>query len=807
MIPFNVHEAHYGISSQIKYLYRPSVWLRFPISAASMKHFHFLVYIAVVLLWAHPLQAQYKNLPVEGWREHLPMNKGLAVVDAGDKVYAATELGVIVLRKDDQSVELLGKSDGLSDLLVSCIGYHSATNTVIIGYKTGNIDLLRNNEIENLGDIKRSGIILGKKEINRIKFRGSEAYLCTSFGIVVLNMERREVQTTLFPTENNANVWDVDFHSDSIYAATDAGLRVANMNDPALSYSGTWTNFMGVGQGRPVNGLCWHEEALYFTRYVPYEFAKDTLYRVNGTALEVIRDQDNFRSIRSSRGFLLVSQNYNVLVKAPGSSEFASIYSYGDGISPSPSEAQVDAQDTDVVWIADLQKGLVRAFRIFGITLYTPEGPASKNVFRLRHADSKLWVATGSYDLAFSPLYFIDGIMKREGPDWTSYSFPYQSDWLRDMVSVAADPTNSDHVFVATWGKGVAEITNGQLTALYDTTNSGLNPINVASPEVRVSDLTTEANGKLWIANASSPTPVVLRKPDGSWKSYSFNSYANNRNTQDIITDSLGQVWVAIQDRGLVVMRTDENDDLDKYRVVTDQANAGALNSLKVFSMAVDRDGLVWVGTAKGVNVFYSPEAILEENSGNWDGQKIVVSQGGFDQYLLNSEEVTAIAVDGANRKWFGTRSAGVFLTSADGLEQLYQFNTENSPLLSNTINSISIDHTSGEVFFGTSQGICSFRSDAIRAGKTFGKVYAYPNPVEHDYHGLVSVTGLAEDAEVKITDVAGNVVFSGRANGGLLTWNGKLYSGERAATGVYLIFCTNDDGSQTQVSKMLFIH
>ncbi len=754
------------------------------------------------------LMAQQIGLPVDGWREHLPMNECLSVADAGDVVYCATELGIIVLRKDDNSVDLLGKSDGLSDLMPTAIAWHKPSATLVIGYRTGNIDLLKDRQIYNLGDIVRSNIILGNKAINKIRFKGSNAYLCTSFGVVELNIERREINSTFFPTENNADVFDIAFRNDSAYVATEIGVRAASLNNPAIVYFGSWSPLPLLASNGPTNSLAWFNNELYISRIRPFEFARDTLLKwVPGIGSTIVRTDNNFFNLRESRNQLLVCQNNSILFKAPADTGFSLIFTYNTNTLPNPADAVVDEQESDVIWIADNGQGLIRAFRIFGINVFLPEGPASKNVFRLKHNNSQLWVATGSYDLAFSPLYFIDGVMTRRGPDWDSYRFPQGNDWVRDMVSVAVDPTDPEHVFAPTWGRGLAEIRNGELVEIYDTTNSSLRGISTTSAEVRLSDAAYDKEGRLWIANASSTRPIAMRKPDGTWRSYSFNSSVNGRNTGDILVDSLNQIWMIVQDRGLVVMQVDENNDLAGFKLVTDQAGSGALNQLKVYSMAVDRDGLVWVGTGKGVNVFYSPESIFAEGNQNWDGQKIVVSQTDFNQYLLASEEVTAIAVDGANRKWFGTRNAGVFLVSPDGTEQIRNFNETNSPLLSNTITSISIDQKSGEVFFGTDQGICSYRSDANAGDDTFGKVYAFPNPVGPDYNGLVTVTGLVTDADVKITDVQGNVVFSGRANGGMLTWNGRLFSGERAATGVYLIFCSNDDGSQTKVAKLLFIN
>jgi hypothetical protein len=148
-----------------------------------------------------------------------------------------------------------------------------------------------------------------------------------------------------------------------------------------------------------------------------------------------------------------------------------------------------------------------------------------------------------------------------------------------------------------------------------------------------------------------------------------------------------------------------------------------------------------------------------------------------------------------------------LFLSSPDGTEELANFNFDNSPLLSNTVICMTMDYKTGELFIGTDQGICSFRTDATLSGNGFEKMYAFPNPVRPEYTGLITVTGLVNNADVKITDVEGNVVFTGTSNGGTITWNGRLYSGERAATGVYLIFAANEDGSQTNVTKLLFVN
>ena len=222
-----------------------------------------------------------------------------------------------------------------------------------------------------------------------------------------------------------------------------------------------------------------------------------------------------------------------------------------------------------------------------------------------------------------------------------------------------------------------------------------------------------------------------------------------------------------------------------------------------VRSIAKDKDGSIWIGTDQGVGVIYNPGNVF--TGGNFDAQKVILQQDGYNQYLLETEIVTAIAIDGANRKWFGTYSGGVFLMSPDGTHQIHNFNKDNSPLPSNTISAIAIDDATGEVFFGTDKGIISYRSDATEGAEFCNNYYVFPNPVRHEYHGPVAIRGLVVNADVKIADVSGNVVFHTKANGGEAIWNGNNFKGERAQTGVYIVYVTNEDGSQTCATKMLF--
>jgi hypothetical protein len=224
-----------------------------------------------------------------------------------------------------------------------------------------------------------------------------------------------------------------------------------------------------------------------------------------------------------------------------------------------------------------------------------------------------------------------------------------------------------------------------------------------------------------------------------------------------------------------------------------------------VASSSTDLDGEVWVGTDAGPAIFYSPDAAIDGSSIN--AQQILIEQDGNLQILLETENITSIAVDGGNRKWLGTSSSGVFLMSEDGTKEILHFTAENSPLLSNEILSIEVNQETGEVFFGTEQGLISYRGEATEGDQFFSNVLVYPNPVKEDYFGPVAIKGLAINTDVKITDIAGRVVYFTKSIGGQAIWDGNNFEGVRAKTGVYLVFATDDQGEFGKVAKILFIN
>ena len=347
----------------------------------------------------------------------------------------------------------------------------------------------------------------------------------------------------------------------------------------------------------------------------------------------------------------------------------------------------------------------------------------------------------------------------------------------------------------------------------FETSNGGLQTISNDTNEasygwLRVKDMIIDQNGLLWITNSLVEKGLAHMNVDGDWLSYNISSYnTKNSHLGDIIIDNQGKKWFIIAKGGGIIVYDDNgspediNDDND--RLLTSAPGQGNLPSNTVYSIALDNDGEVWVGTDNGIGVFYQTSEVFGLNG---DCQQILVETDGYVEPIITNESVTAIAIDGANRKWLGTKSSGVFVYSPDGRRKVKHFTEENSPILSNKINHISIDDNSGEVFISTEKGLISYKGEATAGGDKHGNVIVYPNPVKENYNGPIAIKNVVENSDIKITDIRGNLIKTTTAFGGQAIWDGKNKNGKRASTGVYLVFSTNSSGLETNVAKILFI-
>lgn len=770
------------------------------------------------------------QLAIGQWRDHLSYKKGISITQSADKIYCATESGIYSLVKYDYSIDRLSKISGLSDVEVNTLRYNDYNQTLLIAYKNANIDLIKNNTIYNISDIKRK-LITAIKTINNIHFRNELAYLACGFGMVVLDMDKKEIKDTYYIGANSGyiNIRDITSDASYIYAATDSGVYRALLSSPNLADYNSWNKLSGISNGIP-NGIYNSIAALNGKVYANYSgflmsdgisFNTDTIYAFDGTSWnkpipDSIYLHTPLRKMEVFNNELVISFFYSVdFFDADGTWTGKQISSYFTGYSFEPRQAIVDNANPKVIWIADYVNGITKNYDVWsGTNSFYPNGPNTSEVYAMSMSNEDLWVARGDRSPIWNGAYKTAEAYKFSGETWSSITnenIPAM-DSMRDVVSIAIDPANKEHVYLGTLGAGLVELNNGSLTKIWNETNSSLQSITgVSFHWVAIFGQTFDQNGNLWVTNSNVINPLSVRKSDGAWQSFNFSSLGlgTNPTLGQIIVNQYNQKWIVLP-RGVGILVFDENGTWgttgdDKMKKLFSGIGNGNLPSNGIECLAEDHDGEIWVGTDKGIAVLYCPDQLF--SSSGCEAQQIFIEQDGHTQILLETEVVTTIAVDGANRKWIGTQNSGAYLMSEDGTTQVQHFTADNSPLLSNNIRSIVINPKTGEVFFGTAEGINSYRNDATEGLADYTDVYVFPNPVQPGYEGPIAITGLIENVDVKITDISGSLVYQTKALGGQAIWYGKNFKGENARSGVYMVFCSNDDGSKTYIAKILLVN
>ncbi len=752
------------------------------------------IYLSIILLFsASSLLAQKPGI----WTPLFSYNSSSQLTDGDGKIYCRAQNAIYSYTPASGELVQYSKADRLSDVGISAMAYYRPLKMLIVGYSSGNIDLMSSDLTTNIPALKLNKS-LTDKAIESITIAGNHAYLSTDFGITVLNIETAEFEDTYFiaPKGEYIKVLQtvIDSTGNRIFAATLSGLMVAPLTGANLSDFNTWKKFQsddGQKIETPVQLLTINGNNIYVGSVTGTSPA--ATYLIRGNKMELFAKQPVApTSFSVSQGLLHIT-------------EWNDVYVYDkDNYLRDSKKTTVNifnaltTQDGKL-WLALENLGIND---VATGQSYIPNGPFHDRISEIVFDDkNNLYATFGMRKSNLNAGFALYNGSWFNRPIWTAH----------DACNIALDKKKPGNFFIGTGTAGIYYMEGlYQEKEHYNEFNSPLE-LDIDYGLCVIVDISLDKYNNLWVANAYSSMGLKVLDPDKKWHFFKFPHPYKKIVTGNIYINKLNQKWVI---DGMAIAQPiyafDENGTLDdtsddKFTFVGIKGGEEDAFATDINTIAEDRDGTIWIGTNNGIANFTDPSTVFTAENPQF--RRIKVTNDSIVDYLLEGVDVRSIAVDAGNRKWFGTLNDGVFLMSPNGTEIIKHFTAENSPLPSNSVNKIAVRPSDGQVYFCTDKATIAYQSDAYEGVTEMDKIKVVPNPVRENYRGDIYISGLADNTTVKITDLTGNLVYETYSNGGMATWPGLNLLGNRPQTGVYFIFVANADGSTTRVGKLMFIN
>jgi ligand-binding sensor domain-containing protein len=738
------------------------------------------------------------------WQGYFSYNDIRDVTQSTTTIFAASENALFSKNTSTNQLKTTNTIDGLSGQTISALYYSSTSNKTLVGYENGLMIVINeaDGSMLNIVDIINKQLPSNLKKINHFMEYKGIVYVSCDFGIVQFNLATMLFGDTYFIGNNGAeiSVTQTAVFNDYIYASTNDGIRKADIASK---------NLIDFNQWMPIAIGSWSSIETFDTELIAIN--------ASGYIHKYDSGSDSFTgSIQLSQASvdMRVSNDYLIITTASSVSVYNKQWALrqidSSQIPGSISTFTCATSIGDIVYIGTKENGLINT--TISITSAfensTPIGPSRNSVFALQATATSLWTVYGDYDEGYNPYsggIKSYGISKFNTSGWLN--IPYEKVLGAKSISrITVNPNNENEVYASSFFSGLLKIENDVPTFLYNQTNSGLESITFLGPsyiDVRINGAAFDKSGNLWLNNSLIQKGLKVFKTDGQWQSYSLDGILNksiDASMGRLIIDKNSTKWWCTNSEGLISY----NESINKFKKITFGPDKGNLPTADVRAIAVDNRNQLWIGTKKGLRILSNVSAFLTEDQMTTNA--IIILDNGLAQELMYEQFITDIVVDGANNKWIGTADSGVFLVSPNGQETKYHFTTNNSPLPSNTINDIDINSVTGEVFIATTKGLISFKGAATLANEDLNNVYVYPNPVRPEYEGTVKIAGLLDKANVKITDIEGNLVYETTSEGGTIEWDTTAFGKYKVASGVYLIFVAAQDGVETKVKKVMII-
>ena len=704
---------------------------------------------------AKPIDAQLQLGPIGTWRAHFS-NKSIQQVVKGDQIYVAAANQIIQIDANRQTT-YLNTTTGLHATGIHKIAWQPIENQLVIAYKNSRLDIIKGDQVTLIDDIQSSNLY-SDKTINDLIVYNNNAYLSCNFGIVVIDLLKKEIKSTIFPNNNrqNVKVFQTIVYQNKLFALTENGIW-----STVLVQNNSWIleNTMGVSG---IKNMFVFKNQLYFNnqqKIYPYQSNIASYQIFTGTIEAIAVDEE-----RILAG--IAYQNKGALIQFNNNQTNTVLVDSAVLIQPVGI-----LKDGNTIWVADFGKGLYEKNEQSKWTALG--GPLSSAYGNNAFSNHQLLMSYGANKIGISSL-------NEKG--WSNFT-QIQNLKINYVEAVSIDPIDQS------WWMGM-----GDQLIHYDPNKKIVEEILPNTSIGAIKSIQQKTDGQIVLLKEGFG---IVAKESGKWNSYPMQTGFANTNLKKILVAKNDLSWIiGPKQQGILLFEKQNNQAI--WRQLNTGKGSGNLPSMEVTAIAEDKDGSIWVGTDNGIAIFQC-NTINEA----CDAYLPIVQSNGFNGYLFQRETIHSISIDGANRKWIGTNN-GAWLISKDGAEVLQHFTTENSPLPDNTVLSIGIEPTDGDVFFFTKNEIISYKGEATERALTQSAIKIFPNPIAPNYNGPIVIKNLVNNALVKITDINGQLMMQTRALGGQAVWNGRDQYQRKVASGIYLIFARDDMGNEKAVGKIL---
>jgi ligand-binding sensor domain-containing protein len=738
----------------------------------------------------------------QSWGGYFSYNNVIGLTESDSKVIAGTENAMFSISLSTNEIETKNSIDGLKSEQITSIYHSKAYNLTLVGNINGLLIIINHNtnQIVNKVDIINNiPVTHSIKKINHFTEYEGKVFISTDYGISVFNLQTLEFGDTFFISEvgTETKVVQTAIFNGEIYALTKDPytIRTASLSNPNIINFNAWDTFSNSN---------W--TAIASTENNLITATANAVHRHNqtGGTTVVLTTNQSIIDLKAVNGHIVVTTPSSVYVL----DQNLSMITHFNPMFEEPTSFKTATYLNNTVYIATQTNGVL-ALNSNNTSTYQnfiPAGPQRNKIYSLTASSDNLWCVFGDNTFEYNP-FFPDlgryGISKYTPEGWID--IPYNEVLgATNLATVAVKPNNANEVYIGSTNSGILKVVDNVPTMLYNHTNTGQNglqslilPEDLSYVSVRVTGLSYDKSGNLWATNDLVNKSLKKMTTSGDWSSYDIGVKGQYG---DLVVDQNGTKWVATLSQGLIGF----NEQYQNRTIAINTSYEGGLPYNHVFSLAVDKSKRLWIGTTWGLRILPSVDRFLTETQPRVN--PVIIIDDGLPQELLYRQTVKKIKINGADQKWLGTLGAGAFLVSSNGQETIHHFTKENSPLPSNNILDIEINEITGEVFFATDKGMVSFKGSATAPSGSLKDVYVYPNPVRPEYIGTVKIAGLTDEANVKITDIEGNLVYEFKSQGGTIEWDTTAFGKYRVASGVYMVFISTKDGSDTTIKKIMLI-